>query len=597
LFKKKIAISYTARDFNGIKRQLVDYSKKYYPNTQKDFSESGFGSLMFDLVSYVGDVLSYSTDFAANESFLDTALEYDNVIKHGKSRGYKFKGAPSSFGYITAYVIVPADTQGIRPDSNYIPVLTKGSEFANSNGNSFILNENIDFSKSTNEIIVAQVSPTTGIPTAYAIKASGQVISGELINQTITIGDFEQFYRAELDIPNVTEIVSVTDSEGHEYFEVDFLSQNIVYKAIPNFGNDRDVVTSILKPIVVPRRFVVETEKNITYLQFGYGSSEDIKVNPVADPSSTILQLHGKDYYSDTSFDPGKMLETDKFGVAPSNTVLTIVVRVNSSDNTNAAVGTVNSVKSSLFEFNNAATLSPTLMSSVIGSLEVSNDDPIVGDVSLPTTTELKRRIYDTFATQNRAVTREDYISCVYNMPPKFGSIKRASIVQDEDSFKRNLNLYIISENVDGTLTTASDTLKSNLKTWLLNVRMINDTIDILDATVVDLGIQFTAVVDDEQNRFSALSQATFLLAEYYSIPSDIGQNFSISQVYAILKNIASITDVTDVTIVNKSGGVYSDAVIDVDSYTSADGRNLYCPEGYVYQIHFPTSDITGIIK
>jgi hypothetical protein len=307
--------------------------------------------------------------------------------------------------------------------------------------------------------------------------------------------------------------------------------------------------------------------------------------------------LHGKDYYSDTSFDPGKMLETDKFGVAPSNTVLTIVARVNSSDNTNAAVGTVNSVKSSLFEFNNAATLSPTLMSSVIGSLEVSNDDPIVGDVSLPTTTELKRRIYDTFATQNRAVTREDYISCVYNMPPKFGSIKRASIVQDEDSFKRNLNLYIISENVDGTLTTASDTLKSNLKTWLLNVRMINDTIDILDATVVDLGIQFTAVVDDEQNRFSALSQATFLLAEYYSIPSDIGQNFSISQVYAILKNIASITDVTDVTIVNKSGGVYSDAVIDVDSYTSADGRNLYCPEGYVYQIHFPTSDITGIIK
>lgn len=593
----KPAIHYTARDFSKIKRELIDYAKKYYPDTYKDFSEAGFGSLMLDMVAYVGDVLSYATDFAANESFLDTALEYDNVLKHGKSKGYKFRGNPSSFGIVDLYLIVPASSYGLGPDTRYLPMMLKGSEFANSSGNGFILNENVDFSKSSNEVIVAQVSSTTGVPVSYAIKASGQVISGELVRQTVELGDFEQFLRVELSMDNLAEVVSVVDSEGHEYFEVDYLSQDTVFKAMPNFGNDRDTVSNILKPITVPRRFVVETERNKAYIQFGYGSSEEIKINPVAEPAGLVLQRHGKDYVTDLTFDPSKMLQTDKFGVAPSNTILTITARVNSSDNVNAAVGSINSVVSPIFEFKDSASLSTETKNSVIGSIEVSNDSPIVGDVSVPSTTEIKRRIFDAYASQNRAVTKQDYLSCIYQMPPKYGAVKRASIAQDSDSFKRNLNLYVVSENTDGTLVVANGTIKANIKTWLESVKMINDTIDILDPVIVNLGIKFEAVVDEEQNRYSALSQATSILRDYYKTAPDIGENFNISNIYTLLKMIPSIVDVTDVEIVNHYGGTYSDASFDVNSYTSADGRMIYCPVGFVFEIRYPSSDIVGSLR
>jgi hypothetical protein len=594
---KKTIIKYTAREFNSIKRELVDYAKKYYPETNKDFSESGFGSLLFDLVAYVGDSLSYSIDYAANESFLDTSLEFQNILKHSRSRGFKFTGPPTSYGVVSCFIIVPAATAGLGPDLRYLPFLRKGSEFSNAGGNNFILNETIDFSNSANEVIVAQVNATTGVPISYAIKASGQVLSGELIRETIELGNFSQFLRVELAASNIAEIISVTDSEGHEYYEVEFLSQNVVYRELPNFNSDRDKVSSILKPVVVPRRFVVERDRNTTVLQFGYGSNEEIRLNPIADPTGVALQLHGRDYFTDTSFDPSKMLQSDKFGVAPSNTMLTVVCRVNSGENVNAAAGSVTVVETPIFEFTNAAQLSNAIMADISNSLEVTNEEPIAGDVTTPTTTELKRRIYDTYASQNRAVTKQDYVSCVYQMPARFGAIKRAAISVDSDSFKRNLNLYLAAEDRDGTLVIANDTLKKNLKTWLENVKMINDTVDLLDATIINVGIEFECVVDEEQNRHSALSQATSLLADYYSACGDIGENFSISNVYALLKMVPNIVDVTDVKLVPKYGGSYSDATIDLDSRLSADGRLLYCPEGFVYEIKFPTSDIKGTIR
>ena len=60
--KKKIPISYTARDFNSIKENLVDHARRYYPDTYRDFSEASFGSLLLDSVAYIGDVLSYYID-------------------------------------------------------------------------------------------------------------------------------------------------------------------------------------------------------------------------------------------------------------------------------------------------------------------------------------------------------------------------------------------------------------------------------------------------------------------------------------------------------------------------------------------------------
>ena len=200
-------IKYTSRDFNTIKEDLVDYAKRYYPNTFQDFSEAGFGSLMLDTVSYVGDILSFYLDYSVNETFIDTAIEYDNVLKLGRQMGFKFKGTPISQGQASFYIVVPANAAGNAPDSSYIPTLKKGSSFSSANGVTFTLNEDIAFADPSNEVVVATANTTTGVPTGYAIKASGQVISGELLRETVTVGEYKKFRRIELDGDNVSEIV------------------------------------------------------------------------------------------------------------------------------------------------------------------------------------------------------------------------------------------------------------------------------------------------------------------------------------------------------------------------------------------------------
>tara|TARA_R110000824_G_scaffold57112_1_gene155633 strand:+ start:1354 stop:3159 length:1806 start_codon:yes stop_codon:yes gene_type:complete len=599
--KKVVPIKYTSRDFESIKEDLVSYAKRYYPDTFKDFNEASFGALMLDTVAYVGDMLSFYVDYQANESFLQTAIEYDNIVKLGRQLGYKFTDTASAHGIVTLYTLIPAATTGLGPDSNYIPMLERGSTFSSIDGSSYILVDTVDFSDADNEIVVAAVDSDNGTPTSYAIRAYGQVVSGKIVRDTIEVGSYKRFFKAQLAGTNITEILTVTDSEGHKYYEVEHLSQNVVYRSVVNRQTNRDTVKEILKPVAVPRRFTIERERGKVFLQFGYGSENNLKSNVVVDPSNIALQFHGKEYITDTSFDPSKIIQTDKFGVAPANTKLTITYRINSDNDANAAAGSINSTRNSIFNF--PSTLEGTVLSegtkaNVMSSLEVVNDAPILGDVSLPTSEEVKTRIFDTFATQKRAVTGTDYVSMVYNMPAKFGAIKRARIVQDQNSLKRNLNLYVISENKNGNLVETNGVIKSNLKTWIKEYKMINDTVDILDTKVVNIGINFIAIVNPKINKFSVLQQATnILIQELTATQMEIGESFTLSDVYTALRFVPGIIDVIDVEIVQKTGGLYSTTGFNVEDQMSADGRVLRVPQNVILEIKYPKDDIKGTFK
>ena len=353
--------------------------------------------MMLDTVAYVGDILSFYLDYSVNESFLDTAVEYDNVLRHGKLFGYKFRGNPTASGMITFYVIVPANAAGTGPNLDYVPILKKDTELSSLGGKSFILNEDVDFSKSTNEVVVARVDTATGTPTHFAIKAFGMAISGKLKEEIIQIGDYKKFLKIKLSGRNISEIVSVVDDEGNEYFEVDYLSQDIVYKSVINKSSDSDSVTNSLRPFVVPRRFTTERDKDDIYLQFGYGSDKDNVSDPLIDPSTVLIDVHGKSYVTDVTFDPANILGTDKFGIAPSNTKLRILYRENTADNANTYANSVVNVDRREFEFKDINSLNTTDVTKVIQSLECVNEKAIIGDATLPTVTELKFRIYDRF--------------------------------------------------------------------------------------------------------------------------------------------------------------------------------------------------------
>jgi hypothetical protein len=563
--KKNTAINYTSRDFESIRRDLEDFAKRYYPNTYKDFNRASFGSLMLDTVSYVGDILSFYLDYQMNETFLDSAVEYDNVVKLARQLGYKLQTSPSSYGRLTFFVEVPASPLGLGPEATLIPVLQAGSTFSSTGGGFYTLLGDVDFSLEGNQIVVGSADSATGIPLTYVIRATGIAVSGRLGNQQISIGDFVRFRRVPLEISNVSNIVKVTDSEGNEYFEVDHLSQNIIYKAIRNTTTTRETVPNLLKAVPVARRFTVET-------------------------------LNGS-YTTDSDFDPTKLIDTDKFGIGPSNTTLTVQYRFNTTSDVNAAVDTINGVANANFKFNNQGSLSPANRNSVINSLEVTNEEQFVGSVSLPSSEEIRQRAFSYFATQNRAVTAQDYQAICYGMPAKFGMIKRAAILKDPDEFKRNVNIYVISENSSGKLTAANTTLKNNLKNWITQYKMISDTVDILDAEIVNFDISYEILTDINANRFDVINSCNERLTSKFIMKQDIGEPIKITDIYRELQKVNGVVDVTSVDVGLKSGGIYSESNYDFDAALSSDGRMIEAQPNIVFELKYPNVDIKGSIR
>lgn len=591
--KTKPPISYTSRDYNSIRNDLMNYVKVYYPDTYKDFNEASFGSLMFDMVAYVGDILSYYVDYQTNESFLETAIEKNNLIKIANQMGYKFTGSPSSSGVCAFYVSIPAQSNGGQENTDLIPILKKGSTMTSDSGASFILTEDVDFSATDTEILVIRENANS-TPTGYAYKAYGKVISGEIRQKTITVENFQKFLKVQIDDEKISEVLSVVDTIGNEYFEVDYLTQDTIYKEIKNTSSDSTNSPFFLKEFQTFRKFVTEfDEEGNCFLQFGFGSESEFVENNFPDPSSVSLQFFGKNYYTDKIFDPNVINSTETLGISPANTTLTVSYRVNTSDTINAAVGTVNTITNAILEFRTSV-YSNTEAEGQITSVEVDNEEPMVGSYTEISNEELRMRAYGAFATQNRAVTKQDYIAIAYRMPAKFGTIKRATIMQDKDSSRRNLNLYIVSSTNNGELTLASDSLKQNLKTWISKYKMINDTVDILDATIINIGIKFKVITDLTKDTNLILNDCLTAVKSQLQEKLNIGEPFYLTDIYKTLNAVNGVVDTVNVNVYQKTGDGYSSSQFSVYDNLSKDGRYLSVPENVIVEIRDLDSDISG---
>ena len=594
--RKDNVVKYTDRDFDSIKKSLISYAKRYYPDTYKDFSVAGFGAMTTDMVAYIGDILSFYLDYQANETYLDTALEFDNVVRLAKTLGYKFKYDYASHGTVTIFLSIPASTsQPLEIDGDYAPTIRKGTVFSNLNDASFILMEDVNFSDNSLERQPAIIDDTTGLPSYYAVKAYGKVASGEIDIATKVIADFERFLQVEINEPFITEILSVEDSDGNEYFEVDHLSQNVVYKNLTNPNSATDRVKSILKPLLVTRRFTTDRFSNQTVLQFGYGSEQNFTTDKYGKPENVAIQKYGRDYISSTRFDPTNLISNDKFGVAPSNTTLTIAYIKNTFNNVNAGRNSINRVVDMSLTFpglDNATSVEEYVRTSIV----INNDEAITGDLAVPDSDELRIRATSQFATQKRAVTAQDYVSLCYAMPSQFGAIKRALIARDKDSLKTNLNLYVMGEDQFGDFINANAIIKKNLKTWISRHKMISDTIDILDAKIVNIGLIFSVQADPGFNKFDVLQNCISDLTDLYTIAFNIGEPLFINDAYRKLRDTTGVLDVLRVEADVKNGGLYADTFFAIPGNMSTDGRVLSPPENVVFEIKYPSDDFVGTV-
>ncbi len=592
--KSKVSVNYTSKDFDSIRDDLVRLAERFYPDSFLDFSENSIGAMMIDSVAYVGDQLSFYIDYNVNESFLDTAVQPTNIVRQAAILGYRQPAQQSTYGAVAIYILVPATTTGLGPDRNYLPILKRGTRFSSEGGQQFVLYENVDFSDPSNLVVIGNINDS-GTPTQYAIRAYGKVVSGFYNQGALSVGAFERFKTVTIRQSNIAEIISVIDSEGNEYFEVENLSQDVVFKEIANSNYKNDNVPSILKPMIVNRKFVVEYRGDSTILQFGSG---DVEVDSeIAEPENVAFDIYGKSYVSSFSFDPTVLSKNSSTGVVPQNTTLFVTYRINNPSNSNVSAKSLNSVTSAILSFEDETVLLPNKVEQLRTSIEVENEEPIVGAIVNTDNEDIKRRALDGYASQNRAVTQRDYESLVYRMPNKFGSVKRCSAQKDSDSQKRNLNLYIIAEDSFGNLTVANNTLKNNLKTWINHYRMINDTVDILDALVVNFGVDFVVKASPGVEKNELLNDCINTLSEHFSKKMFIGEHVSISTMFSLLNSVRGVQDTVKIKLLQKTGANYSNVTYNFDDSFSPDGDSLIVPKNVIMELKFPQSDLRGKIR
>lgn len=599
---KFLPIKYTSRDFDSIKSDLFSYAARYYSNSFKDFSKASFTTLMIDTVAYVGDIMSFYLDYQVSEMFLDSTTEFENIVRIGEQYGYKYNFSPVSQGIVDFYILVPAIASGEGPDPLYLPILSRGAKVSSTGGVVFTLVEDIDFGGINTEYVVARLNDSAvGGADVFAVKASGRIVSGVENVVELDVGPFTRFQTLEVPDTDITEILSVEDEEGNEYYEVEYLSQNVVYKSMPNYGEGKEEAPNILVPKIVPRRFIVQKTSFSTELVFGYGSEDELKTNIIDDPKNVVLDFYGRDYITDKSFDPARIVETDKFGIAPTDTSLTVRYRSNSSEFVNAESNSVNSVNGSVMRFDidgTLGTLNPSITKFVRSSLECNNPESILGDVSFPTIEEIRMRIMNKYAAQNRAVTSEDYRALIYSMPDAFGAVKKCNVAKNYDDLRRTIDIFILSENSDGNLTSSNNALKNNIKTWLSGYKMVNDSLTLMDGKVVNFGIDFILISEDNYNKYEILNSAkNRLIDEFSTRTMEMGEPLYITKVYDALRRVDGVLDVVNVRISQVTGTDYSGTNFNLDQNTSSDGRYIVAPINVAFELKNPAQNITGTIR
>jgi len=603
-FLRDKSIKYLNKDFDSLKRDLIEYTKAHHSGVFQSFNEASPGMALLELNAYVGDVLSYYMDQAFNELKQETARQEKNVVSFAKSLGYKPKGNRAARGTAHFILEVPATTNTIGevvPDDIYSPIVKKGARLSGPNSSIFETLDNVSFSSSfERDVTGSQFDSTTGLPTHFALRKSVPIVAGETTTDSVSIGAFEQFKTIELSEKNVLEIISVTDSDGNEWVEVDYLAQNMVFDDDVNTSSDSSEVPYILRYISVPRRFIVDRNPttNKTSIIFGSGDGISFDDELIPNLADLALPLAGRATFTSYPLDPQNFIKTRGLGLSPFNTTLTINYRTGGGLATNVAPGTIKSVSQAVFDFS-STTLNASTKSNVEGSLEVINLDRTDGGGPPETISEIKANSAAYFATQNRTVTAEDYIARTLSIPEKFGKPDKV-FVKKSNTNSLAIDLHVLSRDSNNHLTTASTNLKNNIKTYLEPHRMLTDGVNILDAKIINLKMNFGIVVGSKFNRSEILAKCLSEIKNYFDTNrQQIGQPIIISDLSADLQSILGVISVYEIKFSNAIGSIdgldYSTTRFDVRANTN--NNIIYCPDDAIFEIKYPNRDLSGVAK
>ena len=615
-------IKYIGKDFPSIRKNLIDFAKTYYPTTFNDFNEASPGMMFLETTAYVGDLLSFYLDKQFKETLLPYATERKNVVSLAQTLGYKPRQAIASQVDIDVFQTVPAIGVGENniPDFRYALSIAGGMRVKATKEAVFRRELPIDFSISGSvddtEVSIFSTDDTTGEATYYLLRKRVGFESGTTLKQTFTIGSAEAFLQLVLSRKDIISITKCTDSDGNEWSEVPYLAQDTVFKQVqnnqyidPDLADFRTETPYMLKLTKTSKRFISRINaEGKTVLEFGPGTfagpDEEIVPNPIsagsALPTATPI--------NNTFIDPSNFLFTKTYGQAPSNTTLTIEYVVGLGIKDNVPAGDVTDIDEIQF-ISQGSGLDLVLFNNTKTSLAATNPTPSQGGRGAETVDEVRNNALAHFNAQGRVVSKDDYMIRTLTMPSQYGSIAKVYVTQDEklnvtdtNNRIRNpfaINLYTLSYEQDKQLTNTNTATKQNIKNYLSPYRLLTDSINIKNAFIINIGVDFEIITLPGFNSNEVLLKSIETVKQLLHIDKmQINQPIIQADLYTDLASIMGVQSITKLefyNFYNKDEG-YSGNIYDIERATR---DNVIYPslDPSIFEVKFPNSDIKGRVS
>jgi hypothetical protein len=595
-------ISYTTRDFQGIRTELINFTRAYYPDLVQNFNDAGIFSVLLDLNAAVTDNLQFQIDRSIQETVLQFAQQKSSVYNIARTYGLKVPGQRPSVAIVDFSITVPAF--GDREDLRYCGILRRGSQ-VNGAGQPFETVYDIDFASAIN----AEGTPnrlkipnfdSNGNLINYTITKREVVVNGitKVYKRVITPNDVVPYYQLFLPEKNVLGITSVLLKDGTQYstvpepqdfitlgsnrwYEVKALVEDRVFVEDPTKPSDQPGI-KVGRYISTSNKFISEyTPEGFCKMTFGGG-------NISAEQQLREFARDGK------GFDLARYSNNLGLGsTLTPNTTLFVQYRIGGGIGTNLGVNTINQIGTVSFSVNGP---SEVVNRSVINSLRCNNVTAAIGGANAPTTEDVRQMVSFNFSAQNRAVTVNDYESIIRTMPSIFGAPAKVSIVEENNKIKIKMLSYDTSGNLTDVI---SNTLKQNVANYLSNYRMINDYISIESAQPIDLAVDCNVVLDNSQTQGAVVAKIIEIISNYFNpLTRQLGQNVVVSELRRLIQAENGVISISDLKFYNLVGGqyssfetsqTYSDPVTkEIQLYADT----IYAEPSQIYQIRFQNKDI-----
>ena len=607
-------IQYINRDFSELKTSLINYAKTYFPTTYNDFSPASPGMMFMEMAAYVGDVLSFYLDNQVQETYLQYARQTNNLYELAYMFGYKPNVTQVATTYVDFYQQVPAILSGSEyvPDFDYTLYIPPNSTVSQNTVNkiSFLVQDPIDFSVSSSgdptAITVYQISGDT--PTYFLLKKTRKAISATINTTQFTFTTPVQYSTVFINSNDIIGILDITDSDNNKWYEVDYLGQEMVFDSIkntnqndPNLSQYSGDTPYVLKLEKIQRRFTSRfINATSLQIQFGAGTSNDTDETIIPNPNNVGIGLPFEQSKLTTAYAPNNFLFTKTYGIAPSNTTLTVRYLTGGGAISNVPANSLTQLNTSARFLN--PNLNTTSANYIYGTIAVNNIEAADGGGDGDSIEEIRQNSSANFASQLRNVTQDDYLVRALSMPSNYGVISKAYIEPTKaqsisaGESQSVLDLYVLSYNVNNKLVTASPALKQNLTTYLSQYRMVNDSVNIKDAFIINIGVNFSIIVLPNFNSNEVLSKCIIYLQIYFNITNwQINQPILLRDIYTLLDSVEGVQTVQNININNLVGENlgYSKYAYSIPAATA---NNVIYPslDPSIFEVKYPNTDIQG---